>query len=484
MNENSMFLDSFVAKYPMDLIKKRIFIEPNLIACLWKSPELYNDLKDLGIEDFVTKDGVLLYKIGLDMFNKGIKEFDDLTIMSYIEQNPQLKPYLNLREINNMKSIVNLNNFESYYDDLVKYNTFLSLHDFGFNVVGNLPTLEPMTSELVYQYFDYQLNNVFVKKQLGVKTVDLTTGYGNYIKQCKEGVNKGVSFASTGAKILSYVMNGVHDSTMSLVGAESGKGKSSYIANILLIPLLEAGEKIVLLINEEEENDWRNKILATVVNNRIKFKGLRRQKIQTGNLDEDDDNLIAQAEEWLKQYEGNIQFIGLNDYSIKTIRKIIKKYSRQRYKTFIYDTLKPDDETNDSSWKIFIENSKDLYQITKKEKIKMICTVQLSISGVYGVDKLSHAHIARAKGIVEVCSQVQLFRPLSRKECENLQVYQYAKNEEGRYTHTKQFQSLNPDKNYIIIFITKNRFGEDDLALVYERDLSTLTIREVGYCDM
>lgn len=90
----------------------------------------------------------------------------------------------------------------------------------------------------------------------------------------------------------------------------------------------------------------------------------------------------------------------------------------------------------------------------------------------------------KAKAIAETASQVTMFRNLFTDEREKLHAYKYVKDESGKFTRIKQEVPWNPDKDYIIMFTPKNRYGEVGPQIAYEINRSFNTLYEVGFVDV
>ena len=67
------------------------------------------------------------------------------------------------------------------------------------------------------------------------------------------------------------------------------------------------------------------------------------------------------------------------------------------------------------------------------------------------------------------------------KEKENLKVWKNKRDSEGKLTNVKEEVNLSNDKDYIVLFIAKNRYGESNVQLVYERNMSFNQYYELGY---
>ena len=48
--------------------------------------------------------------------------------------------------------------------------------------------------------------------------------------------------------------------------------------------------------------------------------------------------------------------------------------------------------------------------------------------------------------------------------------------------NTKIPVKLDPNQNYVVMTLTKNRFGSTNLSVVFKNDLSRNVVEEIGYC--
>lgn len=478
--------DQIVSKYHPDLLDNRYMVEGNLVGCLWKNPELYIELKnDLTMDDFITGDGLRHFRIGQMMVEQGFKVFDELAFATFLKDKPTLSDNINFAGMFQLMSVINMDNFDAYHDEFIKHNILLKLHDKGFNVVENLHKFKNVTSELVYQYFDFILSDTFVKKQLGVKIVDLSDGYDDYLKMCDSGQNLGYSIASTCPK-LNKEFAGIHRQNVLLHTAHSGKGKTSSCLAMYVLPLLEQGEKICILANEQTINDFRGMLLPTVINNKIKQrdeKGFARNRLSFGGFTDDEWDMLKAGQAWLEQYKSQLFMAELNDYSTSTLKKMIKKFKAIGVNIFLYDTAKPEDESDAKAYAEFVEQSKELYQIARQEDVALIVTAQLSLA-TSNVRYLDASCLAKAKAIKEVASQILMIRDVFPDEYtgenKDLKCYYWDKNPITNEWEKRQFV-LDKDKQYSIMQIDKNRFGKDGLAILFEKHMDYNTWIERAY---
>lgn len=485
------FINGIINKYDSRLIENRGLLEGNIIAGIYNNPQILSEYK-IEKTDFITEDGLFYFSLAKELEGLKYSNFDALAIISYLSSNEILKESFENRggynTIKELISISNEDNFPSYYDELIKWNIILELYTKGFDIIGNIDKLRKMKSIEIYDFYDYHLNNIFVKKQVtNLKVFDLTIGYDEYFQSCNNGQNLGMSIAS-GSKILNYHIAGIHKGSVLLHCSHSGKGKSSSAIVLYILPLLEQNEKIVVCANEQSCNDWKNMLIPSIISNKIGHKGFNRQRMQYGNFTNEELNILNKAKMWIEQYYNNLIFIDLSDYSMATFKKIVAKYSRLGYTTWIYDTMKPEDESNERAWGEFTQDSKEMLQVARKYNISLIATAQLS-AATSRFNFLDVQCLAKAKAIKEVADVVIMFRNIFRDDRSEkhkfyINPYKYIKDDSGKYLKSREAVELDPNKDYGIFFIDKNRFGKDNIQYLMEKNLDFNYWEDFCYCDV
>lgn len=474
-----------LAKYPKELTLKREAIECNFIFALYKDPTLMDDYKNIvNGTDVLTEDGMFYYGLAQQLYRAGYQAFDNISLYSFLEDKKTLKSGFEdrggYRSITEITSLINTDNVGIYYDELIKNNMFLRLYDSGFNVVDNLEKLNQMSSSEVYDYYDFQLNNICVGKIEKIKAENLSEGYESYIKEWDEGKSVGYKI---GFPLLNYRLAGVHKKNLLLHLGHIGNGKTTTAILFYILPVIESGENVCIIGNEQGVDEFRQMILASVLFNKVGYFGMNRQKFITGRFTEENRTAMQEAIEWLENCKGKIQFIEMTDYSINNVKKIVKKYSKLGTGMFVFDTLKPELESSDKAWAEFSEVAKELFLLAKKEDVAIVATAQLSSESM-ARRYLDLSCIGKSRAIAETATQVVCFRTLTNEEKQKLKPYQHQKNEDGKYSKVRKVIDLDETKDYIVLFTPKNRFGDTQPQLVYERNMSFNTLKEIGYVEI
>lgn len=476
--------------YPAELVAQRELTEANFIFCLWKNPELYYDFeKEVRADrDLLTDDGRFYYSLGREMHELKFKSFDDASIYSYIEGKETLKNGFARRggykTVDEIKKILNEDNVETYYDELVKSNMLLKLHDKGFNVVKELPKFQKMNSKNLYDYFEYQLDNVFLGRGSGVKIEDLDFD-DDFIAACHAGEEMGLSYASA-CPLLNFHTLGLHRSNVQIFAGFSGTGKTSFCIHSYIMSILDQDEKVVIIANEMNKRAWQHILMATILSQKLDYFGLPRKKQKMGNLSTEQLDKMEEARQYYnKHYKGRLKFAKIYDYSIDDVKKIIRKMAKQGFNYALYDTFKSEDSASAQMTGELIESSKQLLQVAEKENVGIIITMQLAIY-MENTRYLSAACLSGAKGVKEIVSELVLTRQVWDDEMPgekyDIKPYRFKKDSNGKFTKIKEEILLKPDKKYMIVFLDKTRNDEGDTTLLYQFDGAWNKWTEIGYC--
>ena len=463
---------------PEKLLDKREQIECSFIFTFFKDMSLLGDYARniVNGEDIITEDGQFYYGLILGLEKAGYQVADSMSIHTYLEDKKTIKKKFDERggfsTVKEITDIVNVNNIDATFDELVKNNMLIRLHEKGFNVLDDVEKFKQMTSEELYNYFEYQLADIAIGKISKIDAEDLTRGYDKYIKSWDEGESIGYKI---GSKMLNYQLLGVHKKNLLLHLAGIGNGKTSSAISWYILPAIE-NQDVVIIANEQSVSEWRQMILSTVLFNKIGgVKGFDRHKMMVGKYTDEQKAKLKEAAEWLEKQKGKIIFIETQDYSTSNIKKIIGRYSALGCSLYILDTLKPMDDASDKSWGEFSEVAKELFIQAKKHDVAIIATAQLS------PDAMSRRYldltcIAKAKAIAETASQVVMFRPLTADEREKVKGFNY----EGKI---KKVVDLDKDKDYIMVFTPKNRFGQVTPQILMERNMNFNSYKDVAWTE-
>lgn len=476
-------------QYPEQLIQSRNIIEASFVFCLWKNPELFDDYSDFNPStELLLDDSKFYYSIGHKMKELEYKSLDNASIFAYLKDNQALAEEFSLKggfkTVDKMCKILSIDNVESYYDTLTKSNMLINLHSKGFNVLNELEKFKQMTTSQLYDYYEYQLDNVFLGRGSGVQIVDLDIS-DDFVERNNSGAERGLSYHST-SPIMNYHTMGLHRSNVQIFAGFSGTGKSSYAVSSYVMSILDSGEKIIIIANEMNIDAWRHIFLATVLSQKLGYFGLTRKKQKTGSYTDEQLQKIKEAQKYIKEnYKDRIKFAKIFDYSIDDVKRITRKMAKKGFNYVLYDTFKSQDASSDKVTGELIEASKQLLQVAEKENICIIITMQLAIY-MENTRYLTSATLSNAKGVKEVVSEVILMRKLWDDEYSgkkfDIKPWKWIRDANGKITGSKEYLTLDEEKKYRIMFLDKTRNDEDDICVISRFDGAWNTWKEIGYC--
>ena len=465
--------------------------EANIVAILYKDPEKLYD-SNLKLDDFSHNTWRVYFQIASDLVLLEEKSvLDDITIGFYLEKHPKLQEryveYGGYETIDNAREYVKVENLDGYIKELYKWNTVVKLAKNRYPVQDRLSDYCDMTLEDIYNEFETFINHTFINVDSDVKSYNALDGLYELIEELNKGASVGMPLHN--CHILNKEIGGFNfDGNIIGLGANSGVGKSTMAINYILPSIVKYDEKVVMMINEEDETKVRRELLVWVANNVFKEK-LQKYVLRDGNFTPEVMELLKRCADWLekKKEKRNITVIPLDRYSVKTAIKIIKKYSSMGVRCFILDTLKESsDARTDEIYKSMMRDMVALYDVVKPaaKNVGLFVTYQLGKNSLLR-RYLTNNDIGMAKSIVDVMSvNLMMRRPFDDEyEGGTREITGYRL--EGKNGRSKIPFKLNRDKKYMITFITKNRFGStDEFQIVSECDLSTNIYKDIGICNL
>lgn len=458
--------------------------EASIVAMIYKNPDLLRET-NLDIDCFHNNAWKVFYAIASDMIiNEKKTVLSEVDIGLYLEKHPKLadkyyNEYGGYNTIQEAGSYIKEENFESYVDDLRKWNAVTKLIARGFPCdKQRLSELCDMSAEDIYNEYTVYLNDIFANIDNNIKSYNGFEGMKELIDELDSGKNVGIPFAN--CDILNRETGGMLGGNIIGFGAASGVGKSTLSINYIFPSMIKYNLKALFIINEEDETKFKKEALCWYASNIAKHP-IPKRVLRDGNFDKETKEVLYKAAEWFESQKENhnITIIPLEQYTAATVIKLIKKFSKMQCDVICLDTLKESYDSRDKeSWKSLMTDCVDFYDCIKHTNTCMIITYQL----VKNKSKyLTNADIGISKGILDIFSLNIFFRRPLQTEFEGgkdeLYCYNPIKNSNSRV----EFK-LNKDKHYMIGFISKNRQGISDIQIVSEADFSVNQYNDLGYC--
>lgn len=470
----------------------KLACEANVVSILWSNPELYYTYDKLNIKSFTNNIWRVYWQIGYDIIVKENKKvLDDITVGLYLEKHPKLKQkydeYGGYDTIDKAKEYVKVENIGGYIDELHKWNAVLQLLARRFPVHDKLKDFVDMNLNDIYDTYEAQLNHVFINAEENVKSYNACDGVNELIDELNKGINVGLPLHN--CNILNKEISGLNLGNIYGLGGLSGAGKSTTAINWLLPSILNYNEKVVFIINEEDQTKIQKELIIWVANNIYK-ENLHKYVLRDGKFDDSTLELLRKCAKWIeeKKENKNITVIPLERYTTDMAIKIIKKYAALGdVKYFCIDTLKENADSNtDKTWLEMQRDMVKLYDVVKPSAKNVCLLVTYQLGKIATKQRYyTNNEIGMAKSIVDVMSVNLMIRHPFDDEFEGGKQEIKAYKLEGKRGLTKIPFKLNKDKKYIIVFITKNRFGAtNEVQIIAEYDLSLNKYKELGICNI
>ena len=466
------------------VLQYKLGSEASVVAMMFEDPNLLKE-SNLTENDFHTEWWKVYFRILTGIVITEEKECaSEVDIGLYLNKHPEQKKrydeYGGYETIKRAKETVNIKNFDGYLKDLRKWNVVLKMIERGFPCDdGMLSKFCDMSVEDIYDEYTVYLNDIFSNVDNNIQAYNGFDEMRELIDELDSGVGQGIPFAN--CDILNAETGGMLGGNIIGIGASSGVGKSTLSINYIFPSMVKYNMRAVFIINEEDQTKFKKEALIWCCTNILK-KPIQKKILRDGGFDNETRNTLYEAAEWFEKQKDNhnITIIPLEQYTARTVIKLIKKYSKMNYDVIVLDTLKESyDSRNKESWKSLMTDCVDFYDCIKHTNTCMVITYQL----VKNKSRyLSNADIGISKGILDVFSVNIFFRRPFKTEFKGERESLYCYKFEGDSKKSKVAFTLDKEKHYMIGFISKNRFGQSDIQIVSEADFSINKYQDIGYC--
>lgn len=484
-----MSVSSGIATVLNKINEYKKLVEGKIVGAFWKQPELLLDYSDVKLSDFVRNEWKVFYQIIYDLYVVEQKiVIDEVVVGIYLEKHLKLKEkyeqyggYDTIDVLSN--EFTKIDNIHSDVAESNKWNTVLKLIKYGFPVnEEKLAEFVDKSLDDIYDEYETVLNHIFIKANNDIESYDISDGIDELFDELNNGNLVGLEYCDM--PLLTSLTNGCSLGNITVLGAPSGSGKSSFLRNSHMTSCLKKGERIVIMINEEGKKKWQREFICWVANNIYK-QDLQKHTITNGKYTEENAKLIKKCIDWIKgkKEDRYITLVPFKGYQTSLALKTIRKYTSMGIKYFALDTFKADKNSSGDDWALLEKNMVDIYDLIKEENknVHIFVTIQLKLSDIRA-RYLTLDNTAKAKGIAEVVSTFIMLRRVFDDEYPGktnaLKVYR----SEGKI---QPIVELSADKKYYLAFIVKNRDGESGYRqIVFENDLSRNIMKEIGYTNV
>jgi replicative DNA helicase len=464
------------------LISAKAMSESYVVLSIYKASELMGDT-NLTVDDFDNMEWKFFFSVAKDLVKAEKKVLDDIVVGLRVAENENLQKmydeYGGWDTLRQGMSFVKEDNFDGYVRDLKKANALIKLHDLDFPIMQNFENYKMQTVESLQQKLEETLASVFADVDIVEKVEDMSKGLWNVVMDAHEGKMRGFPYKSA---LLNEYVNGQALGNLTMLSANSGMGKTFLALAQILPNMIEFGESLMILANEEDIVKWKREIITWSVNN-MTDGSFEKQRFNQGNFTQDELDTLKAGVDWLDEMmeEGKIRFINFNSFSMKKAIKMIKKESTfNDVKYFILDTLKLDSDAineNVQAWLQLQVNMVHLYDLIKpsNRNLHVFVTYQLGKSAML-TRYLSQNSLGMSKNVVDTVSTLMLVRRALESEKAG------GKNEVTVKTTDGKEIKMEKGKEYFIMFLGKNRMGATHRQLVFEIDMGRNIVKDYGTC--
>lgn len=472
------------AEAAKQILEYKLGAEASIVSMIYKNPDLLRET-NLQLNDIHNNCWRVYFEIARDMIiNEKKATLSEVDIGLYLEKHPKLadkyyNEYGGFQTIESAGFYTKEENFDSYVRDLRKWNVVGKLIKNGFPCdKARLSEICDMSAEELYDEYTVYLNDIFANIDNNIKSYNGFSDMKVLVDELDAGKNVGIPFAN--CEILNRETGGMLGGNIIGFGASSGVGKSTLSINYIFPTIMKNDLRALFIINEEDESKFKKEALIWYCSNVLK-RPIPKRVLRDGNFDKETKDALYKAAEWFESQKEkrHITIIPLEQYTARTVIKLIKKYTKMGCDVIVLDTLKESYDSRDKeSWKSLMTDCVDFYDCIKHTDTCMVITYQL----VKNKSKyLTNADIGVSKGILDIFSLNIFFRRPLQTEFEGgkdeLYCYEPIKNSSS----SVEFK-LKKDKHYMIGFISKNRHGMSDIQIISEADFSINQYKDLGYC--
>lgn len=494
-----------IAKKEVDKIAKGAEInEAYLVGLLWSDP--FNNYAeysgDLSEDEFFHDVWSFYYELGRKMYEEGIKSFDDITVHTKVKQynvEDHFKEYNGMDTIEDAINIVQANsdNIDYYFETTKRNDTIRKLYQlFGEKVLikRDRYDYERMTREQLTTYWADQMYRIGMGSVSKYEAENLYVDEEEFFRKLEEDAAEMLPYYNS--HHLNSISQGIPRGAVTMFAGFGNSGKSSMLAEKFVMTCIDKQEKLIIVLNEEDAQSFRQKIILSIMYHEHKT-GIDRKRMVNGKLQEADKDKIRKAlarmHELMDGDDAMIKVIYMDRYIMKDLEKIVRFWANRGVTNIMIDTHKVSDaSSHEKRWESFVEDAKTIYRFTRKNagglNLRTVLSCQLADSAIKN-RFLTYDALSEGKAAKNEMANVFMFRTAwsdeYKGEKKQLNCWRNVKNKDTNEYEKEKF-TLDPKKTYYLMFYPKNRTGGNtdsgNPVLVMEVDFNFNSFKETGWC--
>lgn len=479
-----------IKKIQEKINKDREKVEACFVMCLWKDLSLYDDYQFINEgkdKTLKNEDAKFYFLLGKSLRKMGVNTADNITLETFLSNKPKIKEkfeeYGGWRELENLRNLVNTNNLDSYFDEILRRNNLETILLKYEELFEDVERFNNSSSEDVYNTFQL-LNDSVAVSNTDTKIENLLVDKA-FIDDCNSGQELGLDYSES-CPILSRLTLGLPLGEMYMIGGHSGVGKSSWVFENLVLPIAARGVKVGIISNEMRSKAYKLLLLVHILTKDMDYWDLTRKKLKTGSFTNEQYSKLMEASK-LSELYSNISFVKMFNNDITQVTKYMKKLAAQGIQCIIFDTMKSDDEQDEAIWQSLMKNSRKIFNIASKYNISIVPTYQLALT-TENQRYLSANCLSNSKQVKEVFSEMVYMRllwsdeyPGQKYDCHP---YTLVKTESGKYIRKEYKLEKKEGIKHIVAFLDKTRNDEDKQQVLFEWNPRFNKWTEVARCNV
>jgi replicative DNA helicase len=491
-----------------DVLREEVYIsEAYLTALAWNNPEIYDfySQEKINSKTFGNPIWGFFFGLGRYMRDKDVKIFDDITTYKYVQELKLEDLYDNYGSYETIAEVIEevkdkAENFESYYNEVKKYYLLRNLRDlFGDKVIQCTAKYDyhKMNRDELLTYWNDKINKLSLDGDNKFDEQYLLQDIEKSIEEWDKNPSIGLPFYQS--KLMTKICTGWDYGHVYIFGGFSGRGKTSFTLNKIILSCIEHKEKLLVICNEQSVDEFRKMLLMTAMGVGTK-EAISRQRLNEGNFTNEEKEKLKKAVEWVKNLcDGEdklITFVFMENYVMEDVKKIIRHYAMRGVRRVLIDTGKPSEgDSSMARWERFAEDFKEIYKLARPNGggLNLAVWVNVQLADTALTHRfLNEFALGESKKIKNESSVMFLSRPVwddeYKGEKHELKVYRYVKDElNGGYRKVESTLEKGNDP-YYLLFTSKNRRGASNEngqpVLVFKVNFNNNTWSEVGFCQV
>ena len=328
-----------------------------ILGSLMKQPQLLGEVDkySLTIEDFSTRFEKYIFTAIRGLWQNGAPKISAFDIENYMEANDAAKKTFEMQNglefLQDIEEFSSVENFPYYYNKLKKINLLRDLKKQGFDVSEFY--MEDLTSPVALQinqrFEELSLADIVtgIKKKLlvlesnysGTEEVqewDIGSDIDDLVDSFGEDGSVGLPIQGA---IYNKVIDGAQRTCLTIRSGGSGTGKTRNAvadACLLAFPMrynsstcmweqIGNNQKVLFIITEQTDKQIKKMILAYL-------SDINESKFKHGRFTPDEQRVIAQAKQVIKEYSSNFVLVRIPNPTIELLK------SKVREKVLLHDT--------------------------------------------------------------------------------------------------------------------------------------------------